>query len=77
MTFDILGTLKADVYWNFNKIIIKTTQISSLQTECRGVYHSSEKVYEIFQNNGIFRDFLQIFLENKRIFDKGVRDFGE
>ena len=39
------------------------------------MYHSSEKVYEIFQNNGIFRDFLQIFLENKRIFVKGVRDF--
>ena len=27
----------------------------------RGVYHSSEKVYEIFENNGIFRDFLKNF----------------
>lgn len=39
------------------------------------MHHSSQKGHEIFQNNRIFRDVLQMFLENKRIFSKGVRDF--
>ena len=34
----------------------------------RGVFHSSKKVYEIFESKRIFRDFLLSFLENKRIF---------
>ena len=38
-------------------------------------FHSLEKECEILQNNRICTDFLLIFLENKRIFAKGVRDF--
>ena len=39
------------------------------------VRHSPEKTSEIFQNIGILRDFLRIFLKSNRIFAKGVRNF--
>ena len=36
-----------------------------------------EKRTTFFQNKRIYTDFCWIFLENKRIFAKGVRDFWE
>ena len=43
----------------------------------RGTFQSFEKAYEIFSEQRIFTDLLCIFLEIKRIFAKGVRDFLE
>ena len=41
----------------------------------RGVVLPSKKVYEIFQDNKIFRDFLWLFLRSSRTFAKGVGNF--
>ena len=41
----------------------------------RGAFHSSEKRTRFFVNKRILTDFSWIFLENKGIFAKGVRDF--
>ena len=43
----------------------------------RGVFHSFEKRTRFFLNKRILADFSWIFLKNKRIFAKGVRDFWE
>ena len=41
----------------------------------RGAFHSFEKAYEILSQQKDSYGFLVDFLENKRIFAKGVRDF--
>ena len=43
----------------------------------RGAFHSFEKRTRFFLNKRILTDFSWIFLKNKRIFAKGVRDFWE
>ena len=48
-----------------------------LGTGTRGAFHSFEKRTRFFLNKRILTDFSWIFLKNKRIFAKGVRDFWE
>ena len=51
--------------------------ISSIFVLKRGAFHSFEKRTRFFLNKRILTDFSWIFLKNKRIFAKGVRDFWE
>ena len=43
--------------------------------KCEGHFTLSTKSTRFFQNKRILTDFWWIFLENKSIFAKGVRDF--
>ena len=54
---------------------IPTWVAKRIQHFILGVYHSSKKAYQIFKDNRIFTEFAQTFLEDKRIFAKGIRDF--
>ena len=51
--------------------------LSDSLTRSEGQFTPSKKRTRFFQNKRIFTDFLWIFLANKRIFAKGVRDFLE
>ena len=63
-----------------NRSSVGSSRISgsvSFHSLKRGALHSSEKRTRFFLNKRILKNFSWIFLENKRIFAKGVRDFRE
>ena len=53
----------------------KWNELSKLFTIKRGALHSLEKAYAVFSEEKDLYVFLMDFLENKRIFAKGVRSY--